>query len=105
MQVHWLNKWMLLPYQGNSINLQGELPSELSDLQVDIALLQEDSSAPPIPAAIQSLIDKYSVIFEEPQGLPPSRPCDHAIPLTAGAQPFVIRPYRYSPALKSEIEQ
>jgi len=105
MQVHWLNKWMLLPYQGNSIKLQGELPSELSDLQVDIALLQEDSSAPPIPAAIQSLIDKYSVIFEEPQGLPPSRPCDHAIPLTAGAQPFVIRPYRYSPALKSEIEQ
>jgi hypothetical protein len=44
-------------------------------------------------------------LFDEPQGLPPSRPCDHAIPLTAGAQPFVIQPYGYSPALKSEIEQ
>lgn len=45
MQIHWLHKWMILPYKGHLIQLQGEPPSECSNLMVGIAKLQED--APP----------------------------------------------------------
>jgi hypothetical protein len=37
--------------------------------------------------------------------LPPARPCDHSIPLVPGAQPVQVRPYRYPPLLKDEIER
>jgi hypothetical protein len=40
----------------------------------------------------------------EPSDLPPSRACNHTIPLVAGAQPVNIRSYRFSPAMKNEIE-
>ena len=51
------------------------------------------------------MIDYYSNLFAEPTGLPPSRPMNHRIPLLEGAQPFRLRPYRYTPTQKSEIEQ
>lgn len=54
---------------------------------------------------IQQLIDTYSLVFQEPKGLPPSRQGDHQIPLIVGAQPFILRPYRYNPAQKDEIER
>jgi hypothetical protein len=44
-------------------------------------------------------------LFQPPDSLPPSRACNHAIPLLPEAQPFYIRPYRYPPALKDEIER
>jgi hypothetical protein len=84
--------------------LQGELPPDFNETMVEVFVITEWTTDSTIPLAIQDLIDKYSVVFAELQGLPPSRACDHAIPLTAGAQPFVIRPYRYSPTLKTEIE-
>jgi hypothetical protein len=54
---------------------------------------------------IQSLLDQFSELFAVPQGLPPRRQCDHKIPLIPGAQPVAVRPYRYAPNLKNEIEQ
>lgn len=44
-------------------------------------------------------------MFDEPSGLPPAREFDHAIPLIPGAQPVNLRPYRYNPAQKDEIEK
>lgn len=38
-------------------------------------------------------------------GLPPKRAVDHQIPLVPGAEPVKVRPYRYSPIQKSEIEK
>lgn len=43
-------------------------------------------------------------MFTPPTELPPERQGDHIIPLLEGAQPFCLRPYRYNPAQKSEIE-
>jgi hypothetical protein len=57
------------------------------------------------PHKVQSLIDQFSVLFEDLADLPPSRACDHEIPLLPGANPLNIRPYRYPPALKTEIEK
>lgn len=52
-----------------------------------------------------SLLTEFAKIFAPPFGLPPSRFCDHTIPLVPGATPVHIRPYRYPPAMKDEIER
>lgn len=54
--------------------------------------------------AVQSLLLKYAELFREPTQLPPVRAYDHSIPLLPGAQPVNVRPYRYSPQQKNEIE-
>lgn len=59
---------------------------------------------PSIPVPVQTLISEFAPLFEPPTSLPPSRACNHRIPLLPGAQPFAIRAYRYPPALKDEIE-
>jgi hypothetical protein len=64
-----------------------------------------DSTVSLLPVEIQSLIDQFGVIFKEPDSLPPSRDCDHEIPLIPGARPVNVRPYRYPPTLKDEIEK
>jgi hypothetical protein len=46
-----------------------------------------------LPAPIQQLLESFSHIFAEPNELPPSRMCDHSIPLVEGAQPVSVRPY------------
>ncbi|MDP1020133.1 hypothetical protein Q6284_33490, partial [Klebsiella pneumoniae] len=43
-------------------------------------------------------------LFKEPATLPPERPYDSSIPFIAGAQPFMLRPYRYNPVRKEKIE-
>lgn len=59
----------------------------------------------PIRSQIQSIIDQYSELFAELSGVPPTRTMTHAIPLMPGTQPFRLRPYRYTPFQKDEIEQ
>jgi hypothetical protein len=66
------------------------------DAQADIPNL--------IPPAIQEIINKFHAIFQPLPHLPPSRHGDHSIPLLLGVQPFRIRPYRYNPFQKDEIE-
>lgn len=58
-----------------------------------------------MPIAVQSLLHQYNDIFREPKGLPPHRQYDHAITLEPGAPPVNVRPYRYSPLQKDEIER
>jgi len=54
---------------------------------------------------IQALVDSFPDLFTPPVDLPPSRACNHSIPLLPGASPVYIRPYRYPPSLKDEIER
>ncbi|XP_059292482.1 uncharacterized protein LOC132045931 [Lycium ferocissimum] len=53
---------------------------------------------------IKALLTAFTDVFQEPTELPPARNCDHAIQLTQGAQPFNLRPYRYSFDQKNAIE-
>jgi len=54
---------------------------------------------------VQQLLSQYAHLFQEPTTLPPARNCDHNISLIPGAQPVNVRPYRYAPFQKSEIEK
>lgn len=58
-----------------------------------------------IPVDVQAVLDDFQPVFEEPTGLPPHRAWDHAIPILPGAKPVNIRPYRYTPEQKDEIEK
>jgi hypothetical protein len=57
------------------------------------------------PAAIQDLVQNNADLFHEPADLPPSRPVDHSIPLIPGVKPVNVKPYRYTPTQKDEIER
>jgi hypothetical protein len=69
------------------------------------ALEEEGSASTELPPTIAQVLTEFEQVFAEPQGLPPARQFDHAIPLVPGAKPVNLRPYRYSPAQKDEIER
>ena len=118
MQVHWLQKWMMIPYQRQWILLRGlnaDIPNmmllhicQVADHSVanaTSASTEQQSVGLSYPLEIQELLDHYPSILDPPTELPPSRSCNHTIPLTLGAQPVFIRPYQYPPGLKDEIEK
>lgn len=81
---------------------------------VELLLLSSDtptettlvvSKEPEIDPQFQLILSQFPDVFEDPVGLPPSRTCDHIIPLVPGAHPFTVRPYWYPPALKNEMEK
>lgn len=54
---------------------------------------------------LQQLIDQYQHLFLEPTTLPPNKSCDHHISLVLGALPVNVKPYKYAPQQKNEIEK
>jgi len=48
---------------------------------------------------------EYFDLFEAPTSLPPSQAYNHENPLIPSATPVSVRPYRYPPKLKDEIER
>jgi hypothetical protein len=73
------------------------------DLQLDDN--EEAKSDQSVPEEVQSLLNTYAGVFASTVSYPPDRACNHSIPLIEGARPVHIRPYRYAPVLKTEIEQ
>ena len=47
---------------------------------------QSSEEAPPVPSQLQAVLKDYAEIFQQPTELPPTRFCDHAIPLTQDAK-------------------
>jgi hypothetical protein len=47
------------------------------------------------PQMMEQLLQSFESVFQEPQGLPPARHCDHKIHLKTGTRSVVVRPYRY----------
>jgi hypothetical protein len=109
MNIVCLNKWVILQSNGNSIILHGLQPSVPAFSLIEVQLLADaDSDSETIgsqhPKQIAKLLLSFSGLFQEPTDLPPIRACDHTIPLIPGAEPINIRPYRFSPTMKTEIE-
>jgi hypothetical protein len=122
MQVDWVKKQFIIPVgdkeftikgiQANTSDcpavsakqLQQMIESEEMAYCLWICLEAEVQTEYCIPE-MKHILEQYKQLFEEPKGLPPSRPFDHSIPLLAGAQPVTSRPYRYNPEQKNEIEK
>lgn len=104
MQVNWNQKWLSFDHKGIPVFLQGELPAQFDYTVVELQLIQPVTKSS-VPAEVQEILDRFVTVFLAPTTLPPRRACDHRIPLIEGARPVHIRPYRYSPELKTEIEK
>ena len=108
MEIHWRQKWLSITYQGTTVCLFGAGHNRSEDLLIHIPSVsypEVKPSAPSLLPEVAILLDKFPGVVSAPTALPPSRPCDHSIPLIAGARPVSVRPYRYSPSLKDEIEK
>lgn len=122
MQIDWIQKWVEFQYQNQLIRLHGikKQSSTYANISIEQLVGMAKSGAImylvkiaettyeeefPIPEKIQQVLQSYQDVFAEPKDLPPSRNCDHKIPLIEGAQPINLRPYRYNPELKDELEK
>ena len=109
MKVHWKFKWMSIPYEYASMTLQGLLAQILAYSVVQLCSIsvhdQLDELSTSLDPKVSALLTEFAVVFAPVEGLPPSRTCDHTIPLLAGAKLVYLPPYRYPPTLKNEIEK
>jgi hypothetical protein len=114
MEIHWQTKWVAIPYGDNIVVLHGIL-SRLQEGDV-VQLYQLTNDQLPLdsadtmqrlidlPAEIQHLVKSYAGVFASKVSFPPPRQYTHSIPLVSSARPISVRPYRYAPVLKDEIE-
>jgi hypothetical protein len=108
MRVHWEHKWLSIPYKGANVTLHGQSAAIPECTIVELLLVSTTATTVTqqvVPDQVQLILQKFASVFADPVGLPPSRECDHVIPLIQGAQPVSVRAYRYPPQLKDEIEK
>lgn len=122
MWVDWEHKALQFQHAGEWILLTGVQPKVTAVPQVSAQQLMEwedqndiahvvvlcsvssaTQDAQELPE-IAALLEEFQVVFAEPKTLPQHRSWDHRIPLLPGAKPVNIRPYRYTPEQKNEIE-
>lgn len=107
MITHWTQQWLAFEQNGQLLVLHGEGAPASTHAMLELHLIREnvqpDKAA--VQPEIQSLLEEFAVVFEQPVGLPPRRQYDHQIPLIPGARPVSMRPYRLAPELKTELER
>jgi hypothetical protein len=109
MKVDWVHHWLVIPYKGSTVRLQGTPSTGFTDddellVKLFSATMEPSNTASQLPPAISTLLSEFPTVISPPDKLPPKRDCDHEIPLVTGAHPITVRPYRYPPALKDKIE-
>jgi hypothetical protein len=123
MQIQWKEKWLSFQLQNSTVKLRG-IPDGTSLCQeitlnqltamakhnelwhiVELYSVESPVTQSELPHQLQQLIHKFSDLFQEPTGASPTRALTHSIPLVPGVQPFRMKPYRYTPAQKDEIEK
>lgn len=123
MWIHWQRKKLRFTYQGKKINLVG-VKENLSDCKsvtskqlkgmlktgavsqvVQLCSIAEESLETELPPTISAVLKEFQEQFKAPSGLPPHRSFDHSIPLLSGSKPVNVKPYRYAPKQKDEIER
>lgn len=123
MDVHWGRKQLQFLHHGRKVHLVGVQPNvqqcyQLSSAQfhalldcndmhqvIQLCAVEAPAEGDGIPDSVSLLLQQFAHLFEPPTGLPPHRAFDHTIPLIPGAQPVNLRPYRYTPTQKDEIER
>jgi hypothetical protein len=123
MTTHWVDKWFEFDWQGGVCHLQGitaytkhcekisvaelQCLHQSSSIQylLQLSFISDSTSQTVVPHIVAMVLDNYQSVFEEPKDLPPHRKYDHTIPLLPGASPVNLRPCRYIPMQKNEIEK
>lgn len=123
VRTNWKEQRMRLKSKGVTVTLQGDPsmcngPVSLKALWkairdngegvvVEYGGLQTEEwpSELVVTPEFEAVVLEFGEVFEEPQGLPPSRGKEHAITLKSGAEPVTVRPFRYPQAQKTEIER
>jgi hypothetical protein len=93
MEIHWKEKWLSIPYHGDTICLQGIVVPSDSDMVFQLMPVpgpNGELDTPPWPLEIVALLNEFAQVFQPPTSLPPKRSCDHTIPLVEGATPVNI---------------
>lgn len=109
MKVDWRQRWLVVPYNGTTVRLHdssvppGEEVTQFLIQFCSISVPDSQHSTTQLPA-ISAILDDFPEVLSPLVSLPLKRTCDHAIPLVEGARPVTVRPYRYPPAIKDEIE-
>uniref|UniRef100_A0A0A9D2Z3 Integrase catalytic domain-containing protein n=1 Tax=Arundo donax TaxID=35708 RepID=A0A0A9D2Z3_ARUDO len=123
MQVNWKLKTLKFEYENREVFLQGLsgiscncISGPLSVLSIagtqlewrdirELYTVEDSIQEEDIPDCIFQILEQFSSVLDPPSELPPHREWDHRIPLLPISKPINIRPYRYSPAQKDEIER
>ena len=110
MEFQWANKPRLLQGSRAQNLQQASLEAIAKDMRHTssiFAICLQPPAVPhqTIPLDMQTLIEDFAAIFEEPQQLPPVREVNHCIFLKEGTEPTNVRPYRYAYFQKAEIEK
>lgn len=86
---------MIIPYQRSPVLLYGLSATIPLGLVVELAMVDTTPiqfEQLDLPPAMKALLSEFSSVFAPPVGMPPSRECDHTIPLVHGATSVKIRP-------------
>jgi hypothetical protein len=123
MWIDWPKKTLRFKVQGKRVTLKGikDTVKECSSISaaeiqqlikqnavaqvIHLCSIGESYDAVPLPHEIAQLLSEHEQCFGTPTGLPPHRAFDHRIELMRGVQPVNVKPYRYSPQQKDEIER
>ena len=125
MQIQWKEKWLSFNHQNSTIRLHGvqDAGATVNEITLNqlIAMEKQDSVwgiveiysieqsaktvAQIVPLEIQELVTQFADLFDEPSGTPLNSTLTHSIPLVPGVQSFRLKPYRYTPSQKDEIEK
>lgn len=118
MWVHWKKRWMRFTHNKRRVRLAGVQDEQRACRPMSVAKLhgllrrgavadciqvrpihQEQglnaltaADVKAISVEIQGLLAEFDQLFAGPVNLPPSRDCDHRVPLVPGAQPTNVRP-------------
>jgi hypothetical protein len=71
---------------------------------VQLCVLPDGGLTEALPVDIAQVLQRYSGCFATPSTLPPHRSYDHRIVLLPDVQPVNVKPHRYSPQQKDDIE-
>ncbi|KFK28310.1 hypothetical protein AALP_AA8G499800 [Arabis alpina] len=125
MKVNWGRQYMRFSLGGETAVLQGDPGQGCSAISLKslmravkdqgVGLLVEYNGlqsldqvagfTTEVPQALVSVMDQFPQVFEDPQGLPPTRGRAHEINLESGAKAVSVRPFRYPQTQKAEIEK
>ena len=73
-------------------------------LQIAPLIPSSDEDTDPLLEQFKPLLEFFKDVFQALEGMPPSRDCDHHIPLNPGAQPSNLRPYHVPHYQKDAME-